>query len=86
QGIRKAIGGEKGMLVGAGVAAWIALMLGAIACAIMLGASGVVPLGVALPAMAGVHVLIGAIEAGITVVVVGMVLRSRPDLLELQKI
>lgn len=86
QGIRKAIGGEKGMLVGAGVAAWIALMLGAIACAIMLGASGVVPLGVALPAMAGVHVLIGAIEAGITVVVVGMVLKSRPDLLELQKI
>ncbi len=86
QGIRKAVGGEKGMLTGAGVAAWIALMLGAISCAIMLGASGVVPLRVALPAMAGIHIFIGFIEAGITIVVVGMVLKSRPDLLELQKI
>ena len=86
QGIRKAVRGEKGILIGAGVAAWIALILGAISCALMLGASGVVPLGVALLAMASIHMFIGVIEAGITVVVVGMVLKSRPDLLELQKI
>jgi ABC-type Co2+ transport system permease subunit len=36
--------------------------------------------------MVGIHALIGVIEACITVVVVGMVLKSRPDLLELQKI
>lgn len=86
QGIRKSIGGDKGILIGAGIAAWIALTLGAMTCAIMLSASGIVPLKVALPAMVGIHALIGVIEAGITVVVVGMVLKSRPDLLELQKI
>ncbi|MDD3420997.1 MAG: energy-coupling factor ABC transporter permease [Methanocellales archaeon] len=86
QGIRKVVGGEKGILIGAGVAGWTSLMLGAISCALMLGTSGVAPLGVALPAMAGIHMFIGVIEAGLTVVIVGMVLKSRPDLMELQKI
>lgn len=62
------------------VAAWLAVMLGATATALELGVSGTVPLGTVLPAMLGVHALIGVGEAVITTVAVGAVLTSRPDL------
>ena len=39
------------------------------------------PLGTALPAMLGVHALIGIGEAVITVAAVGAVLATRPDLI-----
>lgn len=71
----------RGMLLGAvAVAAWSAVMLSALACAVELGVSGTVPLGTVLPAMLGVHVLIGVGEAVITVAALGAVLASRPDL------
>ncbi|MEZ5102336.1 MAG: energy-coupling factor ABC transporter permease [Thermoleophilia bacterium] len=60
---------------------WLAVMLGATATAIELGASGTVPLGTVLPAMLGVHALIGIGEAVVTVAAVGAVLATRPDLL-----
>ncbi|UUY05248.1 energy-coupling factor ABC transporter permease [Svornostia abyssi] len=71
----------RSMLLGAvAVAAWAAVMLSALACAIELGVSGTVPLGTVLPAMLGVHVLIGVGEAVITVAALSAVLASRPDL------
>lgn len=60
---------------------WLAVMLGAAATAVELGVSGTVPLGTVLPAMLGVHALIGIGEAVITVAAVGAVLATRPDLL-----
>jgi cobalt/nickel transport system permease protein len=42
--------------------------------------SGTVPLGTVMPAMLGVHALIGIGEAVVTVAAVSAVLVSRPDL------
>jgi cobalt/nickel transport system permease protein len=84
--ISKAVGGKRGRMVGAGVAAWVAIVLASVACSLELAASGTSPLTVALPAMVGYHVVIGVVEAAVTVAVVGMVSRVRPDLLELPKL
>ncbi|HEX5621689.1 MAG TPA: energy-coupling factor ABC transporter permease [Solirubrobacteraceae bacterium] len=62
-----------------GVGAWLAVMAGATATALELAISGTVPLGTVLPAMLGVHTLIGIGEAVITVAAVSAVLSTRPD-------
>jgi len=72
--------------VGGFVAGWISIVAAAVACAIELALSGTSPLGVALPAMAGVHALIGIGEGLITALVLGFVKATRPDLLALEKI
>ena len=64
-----------------GVGAWLAVMAGASATAVELAVSGTVPLGTVLPAMLGVHALIGIGEAVVTVAAVGAVLAARPDLI-----
>ena len=56
-------------------------MAGAAACAVELALSGTVPLATVLPAMLGVHALIGVGEAVITVAAVSAVLATRPDLI-----
>jgi cobalt/nickel transport system permease protein len=63
-----------------GVAAWLSVVLASGACAVELAVSGTTPLSVALPAMLGVHSVIGVGEALITVLVVRVVLAARPDL------
>jgi len=73
------------IMVGSGVAAWFTVVMASVACAIELAISGTVPLGVALPAMAGVHAIIGIGEGLITAAVLALVLATRADLLELQK-
>ncbi|MFQ6050472.1 MAG: energy-coupling factor ABC transporter permease [Candidatus Hydrothermarchaeota archaeon] len=85
-GVKNLIGGTKGMLVGAGIAGWLAVVLASIATSLELGFSGTVPLNYVLPAMVGIHAIIGIIEAAITITVVAYVLRVRPDLLELPKV
>ena len=64
-----------------GFVAWLAVMVGAAATSIELAISDTVPLGTALPAMLGVHALIGIGEAVITVTAVSAVLATRPDLI-----
>lgn len=76
----------KNTALSAGIAGWAALVLGSLACAIELGLSGTVVMGLAVPAMVFVHVLIGLIEAGITFAAITYVKGRRPDLLELPKI
>lgn len=71
-----------GLLVGGFAAAWLSVVVAAVACAIELGFSGTSPLGVALPAMAGVHALIGVGEGLITVGALAFVAAARRDLLE----
>jgi cobalt/nickel transport system permease protein len=66
-----------------GVVSWLAVMVGAAATSVELGASDTVPLATSLPAMLGVHSLIGIGEAIITVAAVSAVLVSRPDLVAL---
>jgi cobalt/nickel transport system permease protein len=62
-----------------GVGAWLAVMAGAAAASVELALSGTVPFGTVLPAMLGVHALIGVGEAVITVAAVSAVLTTRPD-------
>jgi cobalt/nickel transport system permease protein len=66
-----------------GITAWLAVMVGAAATSVELALSGTVPLATVLPAMLGVHALIGIGEAVITVAAVSAVLVSRPDLVAL---
>jgi cobalt/nickel transport system permease protein len=66
-----------------GVVSWLAVMVGATATSVELAASGTVPLGTSLPAMLGVHSLIGIGEAVITVAAMSAVLAARPDLVAL---
>jgi cobalt/nickel transport system permease protein len=61
------------------VGAWLAVMAGAAATAIELAVSGTVPLGTVLPAMLGVHAVIGVGEAVVTVAAVAAVMSTRPD-------
>jgi cobalt/nickel transport system permease protein len=63
-----------------GVVSWLAVMTGAGATSVELALSDTIPLGTSLPAMLGVHALIGLGEAIITVAAVSAVLESRPDL------
>ena len=64
-----------------GVVSWLAVMVGAGATGIQLAISGTVPFGTVMPAMLGVHALIGIGEAVITVAAVSAVLAARPDLI-----
>jgi cobalt/nickel transport system permease protein len=79
--IRKIIRDNIGIIIGAGIGAWLSVVVASSACAVELAISGTSPLRVVLPAMAGVHTLIGIGEAIITCLVVGFVLRVRPDLI-----
>jgi cobalt/nickel transport system permease protein len=69
------------LLASVGIIAWLAVMVGAAATSIQLAISGTVPLDTVLPAMLGVHALIGLGEAAITVAATGAVLAVRPDLI-----
>lgn len=82
----KSIGGAKGIMIGAAFGSWFSVVIASSVCALELAFSGTSPLSIALPAMAGVHALIGIGEAVITCLVVGFILKVRPDLLYNQKI
>jgi cobalt/nickel transport system permease protein len=72
---------EKRILAGTAVAAWFSVVMASILCALELAISGTAPLGIVLPAMAGVHALIGIGEAIITVSIIAVILKTRPDLI-----
>ncbi|MDP1545799.1 MAG: energy-coupling factor ABC transporter permease [Anaerolineales bacterium] len=64
-----------------GVAAWLSVMAGALFTALQLWLSGTSPLEIVIPAMLGVHALIGLGEALITVAALSFILQTRPDIL-----
>ena len=68
--------------VGVFVASWVTVMLAALATSMELAVSDTSPLNVVLPAMMGVHSLIGIGEGLITAAAVSFVLATRPDLIE----
>lgn len=79
------LGGEdRGRLPAAAVAGWVSVVAGALAMALQLGFSGTVPLQIALPAMLGVHALIGIGEALITVAALAFIGVTRADLFRLR--
>ncbi len=72
--------GRAGFMIAAAVAAWASVLAASSACALELGFSGTVPLRYVLPAMGGVHALIGIGEAVITATSLSVVLAARPDI------
>jgi cobalt/nickel transport system permease protein len=80
---RSVAGRPRGVrLAVAGVAAWLTVMAGALATALQLWLSGTARLDIVVPAMLGVHAIIGLGEALITVAALGFITQTRPDLLE----
>ncbi len=71
-------------LIAAAIAAWTSVVLASAATALELAISGTSALDVALPAMLGVHVLIGIGEALITVGALAFITQTRPDLVSAQ--
>ncbi len=69
-------------LATAGVAAWVSVMAAALLTAMQLWLSGTSAITVVVPAMLGVHALIGIGEALITIAALAFIMRTRPDLLE----
>jgi cobalt/nickel transport system permease protein len=79
------LGGEsQRRLPAAGIAAWASVVAGAVSMALQLGVSGHTDLAVALPAMVGVHVVIGVGEALITVAALAFIGNARADLFDLR--
>src|SRR3990172_5950759 len=79
---RRLTGVSRGGAVAASfAAAWISVEIWAIATSFKLAISGSNPLSLALPAMAGVHALIGLGEGIITWGALGFLQASRPEIL-----
>jgi len=75
-------GGKRwGILAGSAVAAWASIFIASLAVALQLALSGTSPANIAVPAMAGIHALIGVGEALITLGAISFLLAARPDLL-----
>jgi cobalt/nickel transport system permease protein len=74
--------GRRAQLVTAGSAAWLSVMGAALLTALLLGFSGTSSFRIAVPALLGVHALIGVGEALITVAALSFILNARPQLLQ----
>jgi len=77
-------GEERARMPAAAIAAWASVVAGAVCMAVELAVSGTTPLQLALPAMVGVHVVIGVGEALITVAALSFIAATRSDLLRLR--
>lgn len=84
--IQRSVQNTRGFLAGGFIAAWCSLVMSAVCCALELAVSGTAPLRIVLPAMAGIHAIIGVGEGLITIATLSLLARVRPDLLTLQKI
>lgn len=69
-----------GIFVGGALAAWLSIVIAALACALELALSGTSPANLAVPAMGGIHMLIGLGEAAITIGALGFLYAARRDL------
>jgi cobalt/nickel transport system permease protein len=69
-------------LATAGVAAWLSVMAAALTTSLLLGFSGTSSFRVVVPAMLGVHAIIGIGEALVTVAALAFIMQARPALLQ----
>lgn len=80
--VSRAVKGFFGCVLAAAFAGWCSTVLAAVACTGELAVSHTVRWAVALPTMAGVHMLIGIGEGLITALVLVGIGRARPELLQ----
>lgn len=80
--VRKLLGKRSsGLVVGGFLSGWFSLFVAALACALQLALSGTSTANVAVPAMAGIHALIGVGEGLITAGALVFLKAARQDLL-----
>ena len=72
-------GSKWSIFVGGFLAAWLSIEIAALAVGLELAVSGTAPANLAIPAMAGIHALIGIGEGLITVGALAFVYAVRPD-------
>jgi cobalt/nickel transport system permease protein len=85
RGLARVLGGEeRARIPAAAIASWVAVVAGAAITGVQLALSGTTVLEITLPAMVGVHVLIGIGEALITVAALSFIALTRRDLLRLR--
>lgn len=80
---RIAAGKPWGVFAGGASAAWMSIFIASLSCALQLSLSGTSPANLAVPAMAGIHALIGLGEALITLGALSLVYAVRRDLLKM---
>jgi cobalt/nickel transport system permease protein len=81
--IRKLTGNKPwGLFVGGFSAAWLSIEIAALAAALELALSGTSPANIAVPAMGGIHALIGIGEGLITIGALAFLYSTRRDLIE----
>jgi len=71
-----------GIFVGGFIAAWLSIEVAALAAALELALSGTSPANIAIPAMGGIHALIGIGEGLITVGALAFIYATRRDLIK----
>jgi cobalt/nickel transport system permease protein len=82
--IQKLAGSKSwGVFAGGFAAAWLSIFIASLSCALQLALSGTSPANVALPAMGGIHSLIGIGEGLITVGALAFLNATRRDLLHI---
>jgi cobalt/nickel transport system permease protein len=80
--LRIAGNAKRGILIAGFVAAWFSIEIASLSAALQLVLSGTSPAKLAIPAMAGVHALIGMGEGLITGGALAFLLTARPDLVK----
>lgn len=78
-------GALKNPYLSAGIAAWFACLIPALACSVELFLAGTFPLVAGMEAMGLYHAAIGVIEAVITAVALYLIANARPDLVSFDK-
>ena len=69
-----------GVFIGGAAAAWFSIVVASLACALELAVSGTSPANISVPAMGGIHMLIGIGEGLITVGALAFLYTARRDL------
>lgn len=83
--LAKVMGGEaRARVPAAAIAGWVSVMVASVSMSLQLIVSGTSPAEVVLPAMVGVHALIGIGEGLITAAALGFIASTRGDLLDLR--
>jgi cobalt/nickel transport system permease protein len=76
--------GPVSLLMGGFVAGWLSIFIAALGVALQLALSGTSPADVAIPAMGGIHAVIGVGEGLITVGALAFIYATRRDLLGIE--
>lgn len=75
--------GPRAFFPSVAVGAWLSVIGAAALCAVQLGLSGTSPLALVLPAMAGIHAIIGVFEGMVTVLALRFITAVNPGILKL---